>query len=404
MGGREFTVKARILADTKDAERNTRALAKAEEELTKRLADVKAKFDAGEISATRFAKAQAGIARETKRVEAALKGTGDSAAKATSGLEGTLSKLLGFGSAAAVFATLKNAITGIAQNMTVSEAATTRFTDALDDLKTSLADAVVEGEPATNALAFAMDKLATKAETVGQKARVAMQFLRDEVPGLEAASKAVEVAFGLSGAAVDEFTAKAEKVSEFWKRGAAEAEIFSTAVAGLEQVLAKTGQTLGDEVAVAEANHLESVRQLNAAYDARLITSEKHQTILEALELGISGQAAVTTETTQATDAATGATARWSSALHALIEDSSFVNLEVGKMRSTYKGVREQVLLAAAAFDELAAAQGRAAAVSAAVNAGGLLSSDGRRVGIRGGSRLTTGPGLTGITSRRTTG
>lgn len=59
-----------------------------------------------------------------------------------------------------------------------------------------------------------------------------------------------------------------------------------------------------------------------------------------------------------------------------------------------------QALITAAAFRALAQAQGLGSAVSAAVSAGGSLSSAGRRVSIAGGSRLTNAPGLTGFVRR----
>jgi hypothetical protein len=119
LANREFTVKARIVSDTKDAERNTRALTKAQEELGQKLTDLKAKFDAGEISATKFAKAQAAIERETARVKRTLDGIAPEVDKTTSAFDRQLKALLGFGSATAVFASLKRGITAIAQNRSV---------------------------------------------------------------------------------------------------------------------------------------------------------------------------------------------------------------------------------------------------------------------------------------------
>lgn len=76
MANRQFTVSARITADTRDAERNTRALAKAEEELGKRLTDLQAKFDAGTISGEKFLRGQAAIERQAGRLRASIEDAG----------------------------------------------------------------------------------------------------------------------------------------------------------------------------------------------------------------------------------------------------------------------------------------------------------------------------------------
>ena len=70
--GREFTVKARIVADTKDAERNLRATADATKLLETKLTDLRAKFDSGGISADKFVRQQANMERQLRNISGAM--------------------------------------------------------------------------------------------------------------------------------------------------------------------------------------------------------------------------------------------------------------------------------------------------------------------------------------------
>lgn len=84
MATREFTVSARITADTASAQRNTRALAKANDELGDRLDRLRARFDAGEISGEKFLRGQAAIERQSVRLRKAVEQSGSGADRAQS--------------------------------------------------------------------------------------------------------------------------------------------------------------------------------------------------------------------------------------------------------------------------------------------------------------------------------
>ena len=381
MANREFTVKARIVSDTKDAERNTRALTKAQEELGQKLTDLKAKFDAGEISATKFAKAQAAIERETARVKRTLDGIAPEVDKTTSAFDRQLKALLGFGSATAVFASLKRGITAIAQNMTVSQEATDRAADAWSRFKTAAADAIVEGEASTNAVAGSLDRLATKAETTGDKIKRAMELAKEFIPGMRAASDALGAAFGVTGEVADASLAKLEKLALAWDNNGERAAGFQFTLDGLRALVDATGESL-DETSVSAAAQADAIEVLNRAYDAGLIpTSEKYQEILKAIETGMKSQTVVTEELGEATLAASESTVVWNDYLGKWIDTAQVVNTEVGKMIRNFRDVRSDALLAAGAIDE--------------------LTSAGRRQQlVGGGSQLANAPGLTGFVGR----
>lgn len=507
MAGREFTVKARITADTKDAERNTRALAKAEKELADSLTVLKAKFDAGEISATKFAAGQARLERQAERTTRQLTGGGaaltssaagfDKLSASVGGLVTGLGGLVALNQVAQLFVgaakaaaeqesadvRLSTALLSLGANAkAVTEAlkaqasalqSTTGFADEqIQNAQARIAANVKEQsqiEALTKAtIDFASAKgldLVRAAELVSKTVGSSSNSLTRYGIAVEGAAGSTErVSSALQGLAKFSGTAEAQmltlegqvkKLSNSW--GELAERIGAVATSGVAKGVLKDITTALDEVtAAADRNKvsteamvsgavraiptlgplLDLLRQrwsgLSEAQDAqreslektiatnraaaaddeaKAAALEKETKFTEALVLELEKMAGATVKANSekraakvVTDEVAESTLVWSRSLGIWIDQANVVNTEVGRMISHYKGVREQVLLTAAAFDELAAAEGRAAAVTAAVNSGGSLSSDERRVQISGGSRLTNEPGLTGITSRNTLG
>lgn len=378
---REFKVQATIVAEDQ-ASATLRAL-KAE------FAEVGGRIDKLAASEKSLATASQQATTATKQLATETKTVAAASQQASTGIDGTVKKLLGFGSAVAVLATVRRGIQAIAENMTVSEAAATRFDDASQKLKTSLADLVVDGESGLNALAAAMDSIADSANRASTATSSWWDSIKQQFPAIAEGLDAMKGLFGANEAAVDAFVAKTAKLSEFWNRGAVEIDTYDRALAGLEAVLKTTGVSF-DESALAAARQRDSLEQLNAAYDAGLITSEKYQEILKALENS--------TRTTTEAQVDAAASSRELATSTASIAEASQV--AIGGLQAQAR----EALVTASAFDALVAAQGRAGAVSAAVSAGGSLSSAGRRVSIVGGSRLTSAPGLTGFVGRSSLG
>jgi hypothetical protein len=74
-------------------------------------------------------------------------------------------------------------------------------------------------------------------------------------------------------------------------------------------------------------------------------------------------------------------------------------------IQASLRGTQQAIAVTSAAFDQLAAAQGRSAAVAAGLAGGGRLVQGGRSIELAGGgSRLTSTPGLSGGLSERRTG
>lgn len=81
--------------------------------------------------------------------------------------------------------------------------------------------------------------------------------------------------------------------------------------------------------------------------------------------------------------------------LNKTTEDIAALSAGVGVATDKLKAVHAQAVFTSQAFDNLSDSAGRAAAVSAALNAGGTLTQGGTRVRVRSGSRLTNISGRT---------
>lgn len=136
MGSREFTVSARITADTSSAQRNTRALAKAEQELAARLTELRAKFDAGQISGEKFLRGQAAIGRQSERLKRSLSGIAPVATIVTNAIRSMSRSLLGLTAGIASIAAIGRAFRASVNAAKEQELALQRVRTALSELGT----------------------------------------------------------------------------------------------------------------------------------------------------------------------------------------------------------------------------------------------------------------------------
>lgn len=134
MAGREFTVKARITADTKDAERNTRALGQANQELARKIDDLRAKFDAGEISAERFLRQQTRLAAQQDRLNRSLSSGVSAADAGAAGLSRLTAAAAGVAAGAVGIEALRRVLTAAVSASAEQEEAINRLRVALADL------------------------------------------------------------------------------------------------------------------------------------------------------------------------------------------------------------------------------------------------------------------------------
>lgn len=505
MATREYTVRARIVADTKDAERNTRALAAANEELNKKLADLKARYDAGEVSAAKFVRQQQQIERQLGRLNSSATEASTGIGRVGSSLvSSTAAMAAGAISLAALVSGLKSAVTASAEQ----EAALNRLRVALAELGPEAEGVVRALEEQANVLqqntAFSDDavnaaqariaaftneeatiKLLTKASADLAAARnidlvsasdtlikafigegTALKRLGIDVDGaagsmerLESVARGVTEAFGGQAAAQLDTASGAfgrlrnalGEVAEATGDVATKSDTVRNLIDTLssafftvaETVSVFTGET--DEAAAAQERQAQAAqRQADAMRETEALlaaVSREAERSAVAFDAMADAQSREIAESDRFIEGLTRIGVRLQTDVNQEIERNNALVKQSAELLAAgtitladYNRIQEaaavsnaklagstletaaatgqlatvtstatvalerqaaQAVISTRAFDELAAAMGRAAAVEAALAAGGQLVNAGTRIRIRGGSRLTSTPGLT---------
>lgn len=186
MANRQFTVSARITADTNNAVRNTRALAQAEQELATKLTDLRAKFDAGEISASRFVRQQARLEAQSRRLSSGLSGIGPAAASGAAAFRSLTSAALGLGAGLVGVNALARGLGAIVNAASEQEAATA----ALRQQFAALGDEADSVVAALDSQAASLQKLTQFGDDTVTQAQARIAAFTKETAAIELLTKA----------------------------------------------------------------------------------------------------------------------------------------------------------------------------------------------------------------------
>jgi hypothetical protein len=303
MAGREFTVKGTITTDTKSAERNTRALTKAQEELATKLEDLRAKFDAGTITALRFAQGQARLERQSQAVAKALSSTGDGADAATGRITRFANFLssrlvVTFGDVANAAQRAYTAIIEGAQRVSQESALRTQ----IDDLDAFLAklDEVAQGTVSRASLIASSSKavlLGIPADEIASLLEIARGAAVATGQSIEQAFNDIVTGIGRASPLILDNLGIVVKLEEAYSRAAEQLGKTTDELTGQERAQALLGEVLD--------NNLEKYREFTAAQDqlsstlqrgAAAMTNAKNEAIAlgTGLVQGILGGASAT--------------------------------------------------------------------------------------------------------------
>jgi hypothetical protein len=259
VASRDLTVKARIVADTKDAERNLKATAAATQTLETRLTELRAKFDAGGIAADKFVRQQAALERQLSKLSKPADQGSSSLAKLTQSALGVAAGVVGVTS--------------------------------LVDVLRSVVSASAEQEAAINHLRVALGSLGSQADSV-------VASLKAQAEELQNTTTFADEAVNSAQARIAAYSKEKDVI-----------EILTRASADLAAARGEDLVQTADKLGRAFASEQGSLKKLGIEVEGAAGSYERLRSISEGVANQAGGQAAAKLDT------ATGAWARLKNAV-----------------------------------------------------------------------------------------